>query len=297
MRTSLAVLTLLALSGCERGPTTPADLAVEDTGPAPDLAGTGPLFCTQQQCLPPTCCGNVCGKDTDCCPGTICGAICKCVPESCLACGELGCDVDLASCTAACASPQCCLNPCTDDTTCCPATTCQPDATGTKRCMPKACDTCVGLRPVCQVSDTCDSSCLPPPSCGMVCANDNSCGPDNKCRQFSDNEFLCVPVAFDPICNACGLAGCLFHPDDCTIECAPTTTDMAMSVDASALSDGGDLASWPDLGGKCGACCTGCATDADCCGDQRCLDDGKGHLICQPATCALCSYGCQFFCP
>ena len=327
MRASLIGFFALAAAaiGCKAPPATPltdaaaaADLAVEVAVDAaqepPDLAKEVPVertFCRDVECRPPVCCGAVCQTNAQCCPGTICGKELRCAPAACAGCGEIGCTVDYLKCTATCSKPACCLKACNVDGDCCPGARCQLDTKATKLCMPKACDSCDGFKPICSLNAMCDLKCLPPATCGTKCNIDNECGVNNKCYAFPGGDKLCVPAIFQPACNACGPKGCLFYPDKCGVECKPAVGDGgAGPSDGGVVEDAGaqvvdaavvdaavvDASAKVDLA-VCKACCAPCGFDFECCPGMRCEGDGKGNRICQPASCAQCTFGCSFFCP
>ena len=296
----IAVVVMLGTAACESGPVAPAQDAAFAGDLAPDLAPRPPASCSAATCLPPACCGAACKVSADCCAGTLCQNS-RCVPAVCASCGEVGCVVDFTACTGTCARPACCLQTCAMDSDCCAGTRCRTDTQFQKRCTPAACDTCTGFRPICEVSVACAPTCKPPPSCGMKCMTSDDCGLHNQCRAFLNGSRLCVPSVFDATCNQCGQGGCLFHPDQCTIECPPApgadlgVPDMTAAADLAtpALADAAPATD----GSTCKSCCAACVSDAECCGGQLCRSDGTGKSICTPSSCAQCSYGCRFTCP
>lgn len=268
--------------------------------------------CSAVRCNPPTCCGNACSADADCCRGTLCLASGRCGPALCAGC-SLGCRVDFAACTAECNAPARCNDDCTSDADCAAGTHCAATVTGLMHCFPDSCGACGGLHAFCQPHPDCTSECIAPPTCAQPCATSADCGASSECHTFVGGQLLCVPVAFQEECNACGAGGCQLHSADCTVICPPP-----LATDAGPLPDAGpptfdagpvatsDASVAPpsdggapppaDAGPACRECCGTCATDADCC-SGHCGRNGAGTMICIPPECAACSFGCTFHCP
>src|SRR5690606_19497947 len=96
----------------------------------------GTQACSDVQCNPAPCCGGSCVTDADCCGGTVCSTDGRCIPEACVACGELGCLVDFAACRATCVAPERCGQACTSDSECGVGAHCFAFAAGDRRCVP-----------------------------------------------------------------------------------------------------------------------------------------------------------------
>ncbi len=280
----------------------------ESTEPVQD-----PLVCSDVQCNPPPCCGGPCTSDGDCCDGTLCSDAGDCIPASCNYCGELGCTVNFADCTAECITPDICLNPCSDDGDCMGGTFCSPMQQGGDACVPDGCKSCGGMKPTCSTSDDCTYECIAPPSCGDLCSSDTECGPFGECLEFDNGIQRCTPEGFQQICNGCP-DGCLFNDQDCTMECdyseqqTPDQPDPEPDPDPDPEPDPDpdpepdpDPDPEPDVseeeaGTQCAACCEPCTTDADCC-MGFCGENLEGQRTCLPGQCSVCTHGCTFYCP
>lgn len=175
------------------------------------------------ECAPPVCCGETCGPGRPCCDGTACGSNGRCVPEVCRDCGDRGCMVDYRTCSATCATPECCSDVCVDDDDCCGGTVCRTSTAGglDRRCVPPECDQCQGMTSICVVDDQCGATCMAPPGCGESCVTSATCGANLVCREFASTGRRCVPEGFDEACEACGRYGCAFTPASCSLTCAP----------------------------------------------------------------------------
>ncbi len=293
-RTHLGWVVVVLLLGCESSQE--ADTVPYSGNGGSGYGGSGyggsgggyvdPTQCTKMTCSPPPCCGQPCGAG--CCKGTVCGDSGKCIPESCSYCGDLGCKVDFAACTAECNKPSCCMKDCVDDSQCCSGTKCQPNTAGQKKCFPTACDMCGGMESSCYASADCSIECKPPATCGKECTGDPECGSGSKCNTFESGKKKCVPAAYDAECAACGKS-CTFYGSDCHVECPSTSTGGTGATAGSGGSSGGTGGTT----GTCANCCQPCATDADCCPGNRCGSKKQ----CVPSECGYCDYGCTFYCP
>jgi hypothetical protein len=284
--------TLVASAGCSKSPVHAAPLDASgffDALPNPD-AYVDPLLCGAFQCNSPPCCGMPCSNG-QCCKGTICGASGTCIPESCQFCGDVGCNIDTAGCTASCATPTCCLGPCASAGDCCPGTRCQADSMGIQKCVPSACDGCTGWESVCHVDpQSCGTTCTTPTGCGADCSLGQPCGEGTTCYTFGDGAKECVPASFQVRCNACG-SGCLFYPGRCGFDCESPDggpSDGPLGLDAAPALDGG----------ACAACCQSCGANLPpCCPGSSCGMAQSGQAICVPDACLSCDNGCTYSCP
>src|SRR5690606_9822745 len=181
----------------------------------------GTQACSDVQCNPAPCCGGSCVTDADCCGGTVCSTDGRCIPESCVACGELGCLVDFAACRATCVAPERCGQACTSDSECGVGAHCFAFAAGDRRCVPNrfeaecarcGADECVFDGARCDVScrpaadagspDGGVGSCL---ACCQPCQADADCCPGTYCGESAMGGLYCFPVE----CRTCTY-GCTF---------------------------------------------------------------------------------------
>lgn len=169
-------------------------------------------------CRPPACCGESCGGGRPCCEGTVCSVEGRCVPRVCRSCGNSGCRVDYTTCSAECAQPDCCRQPCTTSASCCAGTVCR-ELGGQRQCVPEACAECGGATPQCRVDDSCRAECAPPAECGRACTTSAECGGGLVCFSFSPDRRRCVLPEFESECSRCGSAGCNFSARDCSVTC------------------------------------------------------------------------------
>ena len=258
-------------------------------------AACGELGCIIDQnacagtCARPTCCLQICNVDGDCCAATRCRpdiyGTRHCTPDSCNACAGLHpvCDVTVA-CDVTCRAPATCGQACVSDAICGRDNVCRTFLDGQKLCVPSVfeatCNAC-GPRGCLFHAATCTIDCRPPDV------------PDLGTTDDAAVEDMAVPPVMDAAMAPDLVAG----------------TDDAGTGDAGTGDDGGvidasvppDLRVSPDLAhvasGPCKGCCGACINDNDCCPGNTCQPDAKGHMICAPAQCLQCAYGCKFTCP
>jgi hypothetical protein len=190
--------------------------------------GGGGQICSDVQCNAPTCCGGACSTDADCCRGTVCSTSGRCIPESCVACGELGCLVDFAACDAVCIPPDRCGEPCANDAECGQGARCEAFPSGSLLCVPDAfddqCRAC-GAGGCTFSPASCEVSCTEPPAidagtttpdggapaapsctaCCEPCQTDADCCAGAYCGESAMGGLFCFPVE----CRTCTY-GCTF---------------------------------------------------------------------------------------
>lgn len=287
--------------------------------PDPVDFSTEPLQCKEVQCKPPSCCGQLCGDGGTCCKNTLCSAEGKCVPEGCKACGGAMCQYTADVCQASCVKPKTCEAACTQQADCDPGTFCREVIPGTDagmKCLPTACQACVGMKALCQVSASCEGTCASPASCGANCTGDaGECGAGAYCGSFGSQAdagpiLKCVPDAFQSLCNYCSPDPCMFYGGGCTVQCARKDGGVEVPPD-SGQPQGPVLvpdAGTPDAGKKdagttvCANCCRPCEPDAGdpklvCCEGNTCVRSDGGAYQCEPTFCQSCDYGCNRTCP
>lgn len=182
----------------------------------------GSPACTAVQCNPATCCGATCAADADCCQGTVCSVGGRCIPSSCVACGELGCLVDFTRCEATCVPPDRCGEVCERETDCGGGARCVTLDAGERRCVPETfedqCARC-GAGGCAFDAATCAVTCLPPDAgapdagatssactaCCEPCETDADCCAGAYCGESAMGGLFCFPTE----CRTCTY-GCTF---------------------------------------------------------------------------------------